>query len=286
MIATQVSYYPGCSLDGTAREYGESVREIAATLGIELRELPDWNCCGASSGHFTDDNLALALAARNLVIADKDGLDLVIPCAACYSRLKTAEKGLRSGKDIEGIPDTYRGNYRILHLTEFLWENIGEAAIIEHMKHPLEGLSPVCYYGCLITRPPDVTGAIDPDNPEAMDNIMATLGADVRNWSYKTDCCGASHMLTLPQVAIPIIQKIFDMAMEAGADSIVVGCPMCYTSLDSMQGDISRETGREYGVPIFFITELMSLAFGVPVEKHLGRHTVDPRPLLRQKRLL
>jgi len=281
-----VSYYPGCSLEGTAREYGESTLDIARVLGIELMELSDWNCCGASSSHVTDDSLALALAARNLGIADSVGLDLVVPCAACYSRLKTAAKGIRSGKEIEGIPSTYQGNYRIMHLSEFLWEDIGEGTIRQHVKHPLDDLSPVCYYGCLITRPPDVTDAVDPDNPESIDNIMTALGADVRNWSYKTDCCGASHMLTLPQVAIPMIQKLLDMAEEAGADSIVVSCPMCYTSLDSMQETISQETGREYDTPIFFITELMGLAFGEPVDKHLGRHSVDPRPLLKQKGLL
>ena len=282
-----VSYYPGCSLDGVAREYGESTEAVSRILGIELKELEDWSCCGAASAHVTNDMLALALPARNLEIADKVGLDLVVPCAACYSRLRTAEKELKAGKEIEGIADKYQGNFHIKHLTDFLWEDVGEKAILEKVKKPLKGLNPVCYYGCLITRPPKVTDASDPENPESMDNLLKTLGAEVRNWSYKTDCCGGDHILTLPEVAWKLMQKLLDMAEEAGADSIAAACPMCQSNLDSHQKEISQVVGKDYSTPIFYFTELMGLAFGDPsVEKWLSRHMVDPRLLLRQKGLI
>jgi len=282
-----VSYYPGCSLDGVAREYGESTEAVARILGIDLKELEDWSCCGAASAHVTSDTLALALPARNLVTADKANMDLVVPCAACYSRLKTAEKELKAGKAIEGISTQYQGDFHIKHLADFLWDDVGEKAILEKVKKPLNGLNPVCYYGCLITRPPGVTDARDPENPESMDNLMKTLGADVKNWSYKTDCCGGDHILTLPEVAWKLMQKLLDMAEEAGADSIVAGCPMCHSNLDSHQPEISREADKEYNMPVFYFTELMGLAFGDPsVEKWLSRHLTDPRPLLRQKGLL
>jgi len=282
-----VSFYPGCSLEGVAREYGESTGAVSRMLGVELEELPDWSCCGASSAHATSDTLARALPARNLEIADRIGRDLVVPCAACYSRLKTAEKELLAGKEIAEVSGKYRGNFRIKHLADFFWEDIGEKAVLEKVKKPLTGLSPVGYYGCLITRPPKVTGAADPDNPESMDNLMIALGADVKNWSYKTDCCGAGHALTLPDVAWKMMQKLLDMAAEAGADSIVAGCPMCQSNLDTRQKEISRAAGREYHMPVFYFTELMGLAFGHPaVEKWLSRHITDPRPLLRQKGLL
>jgi len=282
-----VSYYPGCSLDGTAREYGESTEAVSRMLGVELKELDDWSCCGASSAHVTSDMLALALPARNLLVADTEGMDLVVPCAACYSRLRTAEKELLAGREIEGILNKYQGNFHIKHLVDFFWEDIGEKAILEKAVKTLAGISPVCYYGCLITRPPKVTDVSDPDNPESMDNLMKTLGADVKEWSYKADCCGAGHALTLPAVAWKLIQKLLDMAEEAGADSIVVGCPMCHSNLDSRQKEISQATGKEYNVPIFYFTELMGLAFGDPsAEKWLARHMVDPRPLLKQKGLI
>jgi heterodisulfide reductase subunit B len=282
-----VSYYPGCSLHGLAREYSESTEAVARTLGIGLEELEDWTCCGAASAHVTDDMLALALPARNLEIADKAGLDLVVPCAACYSRLKTADKELRAGKKIEGISDGYRGDFKIKHLVDFIWEDIGEKAILEKVKRPLKGLNAVCYYGCLITRPPRVTEASNPENPESMDNLLQTIGAEVKNWSYKTDCCGGDHVLTLPAVAWKLMGKLFDMAQEAGADSIVAGCPMCQSNLDSYQKEISKEAGREYNMPVFYFTELLGLAFGDPsAEKWFSRHIADPRPLLRQKGLL
>lgn len=278
-----VAYYPGCTVDGTSREYGESIRAIASTIGLDLKELEDWTCCGASSAHATNDALALALPAHNLEIADKAGLDLLVPCAACFSRLKAAEKALRENKN----GGSFKGNFHIKHLAEYIWEDIGEKPIKEKVIKPLSSLNPVCYYGCLITRPPGVTGATDPENPESMDNLLLAIGIEVRDWSYKTDCCGAGHSLTLPAVGHKLIQNLLDMALEAGADSIVTACPMCQSNLDSHQKEISMESGKEYRIPIFYFTELMGIAFGNPAaEKWLSRHMVDPRPLLRQKGLL
>ncbi|MFC2002843.1 CoB--CoM heterodisulfide reductase iron-sulfur subunit B family protein [Chloroflexota bacterium] len=282
-----VSYYPGCSLDGTAKEYRESLEAVSPALGIKLRELHDWNCCGSSSAHVTNDMLAVALAARNLEIADRAGFDLVVPCAACFQRLKVAEKELLAGKVIEGISRKYEGNFCIKHVGDFFWEDVGRKALSERVRKPLAGLNPVCYYGCLTTRPPKVTDAKNPEDPQAMDDLMKSLGADVKNWSYKTDCCGGNLILTRPDIAKTLIQKLLDMAEEAGADCVVVGCPLCQSNLDTRQKDISREAGRGYHLPVFYFTELMGLAFGLPeVKRWFSRHMIDPRPLLKQKGLM
>ncbi len=282
-----VSYYPGCSLGGTAREYGESVEAVAKTLGVNLAELPDWNCCGSSSAHVTNDELAVALAARNLEIADRIGLDVAVPCAMCFSRLKVAEKALKSGKEIAGISHKYQGNLHVKHLVDFFWEDLGRQEILAKLKKPLKGLNPVCYYGCLITRPPSITDAANAEDPQSMDNILLTLGANVKNWSYKTDCCGGSLILTLPDIAHKLVQKLFDMAQEAGADCIVAGCPMCHNNLDCCQKEISQASGNHYDIPIFFFTELMGLAFGdQSVETWLSRHEADAISFLKQKGLL
>ena len=282
-----VSYYPGCSLDGTAKEYNESIEAICKTLGIELKELDDWNCCGSSSAHVTSDSLAVALPARNLEIADKAGLDLVVPCAACYQRLKFAEKELLAGKEIEGISRKYEGNFNIKHLANFIWEDVGEKSISLKVEKSLKGLKPVCYYGCLTVRPPRITDARNPEDPQSIDKILKTLGADVRTWSYKTDCCGGNLILTRPDIARTLIQKLLDMAIEAGADCIVTGCPMCFSNLDNRQKEVSKGSGKEYNLPVFYFSELMGLAFANPaVMKWLRRHMVDPRPLLRQKGLI
>jgi heterodisulfide reductase subunit B len=282
-----VLYYPGCSLDGTAREYGESVEAVFKTLGIELQELPDWSCCGSSSAHVSNDKLSISLAARNLHIAEKIGLDMVVPCAACYQRLKVAEKILKEGEKVEGISTAYEGKSAIKHVADFLWEYAGESAIHSRVKKPLNGLKPVCYYGCLTTRPPKVTDATRPEDPRSMDNIAGALGADVHNWSYKTDCCGGNMILTRPDIAHRLVQKLLDMAIEADANCIVVSCPMCFSNLDSPQKEISQATGKQYQVPIYYITELMGIAFGdAAAEKWLHRHITDPVPLLKQLGLL
>jgi len=282
-----VSYYPGCSLDGTAKEYGESIEAVCKSLDIKLEELADWNCCGSSSAHVVSDLLAAALPARNLEIADKAGLDLVVPCASCYQRLKMAEKELLAGKDIEGISRKYEGNFNIKHLVDFIWEDVGEKAISAKVKKPLNDLKPVCYYGCLTVRPPKVTDAKNPENPQAMDNIMKSLGADVRDWSYKTDCCGGNLILTRPDIARKLIQKLLDMAEEAGADCVVTGCPMCFSNLDSRQDAVSKASDKEYKLPVFYFSELMGLAYAEPdIKKWLGRHIIDPKPLLKQKGLI
>lgn len=282
-----VSYYPGCSLDSTAKEYGKSIEAVSQTLGIELQELHDWNCCGSSSAHVTNDMLAVALAARNLEINDRLGSDLVVPCAACFQRLKVAHKELLTGKVIEGISRTYEGNFSIKHIVDFFWEDVGKDTLSERVRKPLAGLNSVCYYGCLTTRPPKVTDAKNPEDPQAMDDLMKSLGVNVKNWSYKTDCCGGNFILTRPDIAKTLIKKLLDMTEEAGADCLVVGCPLCQSNLDTMQKDISTEVGREYYLPVFYFTELMGLAFGLPsVEKWLGHHMTDPRPLLKQKGLI
>jgi heterodisulfide reductase subunit B2 len=168
-----------------------------------------------------------------------------------------------------------------------IWEKVGEKNLAAKVKKPLNGLHPVCYYGCLTVRPPKITDAPDPENPMAMDEIMKTLGADVKNWSYKTDCCGGNLMLTHPDLAKKMVKKLFDMALEAGADCIVAGCPMCQSNLDTRQKEILNEKGKPYHIPVYYFTELMGLAYGDPqVEKYLNKHLTDAQSLLKQKGLL
>lgn len=286
-MTTDVSYFPGCSLDGTAREYGESVESVFNELEVRLKELPDWNCCGSSSAHVSSHKLALALPARDLKTASKIGLDLLVPCAMCYQRLKVAEKALLAGEHIEGIDGKYQASTHIRHVVDYLWEDVGEKAIASRTKVRLEGLKPVSYYGCLTVRPPKITDAKRPENPVGMDLLMETLGAEARNWSYKTDCCGGSLILTRPDIALKLTQKLLDMAEEAGANCIVTACPMCESNLDMRQQEISQINGKQYRTPVFFVTELIGVAFGkADAGKWLGRHTVDPRPLLAQLGLL
>jgi len=280
----RVSYYPGCSLEGTAREYGESASAVCQALGIELDELEDWNCCGASSAHSTNDFLSLALPARDLSSADAKGLDLAVPCAACYQRLKVAEKRLSQNP----LPDfPYKGQIKVIHLLDLCSEEEILQRVREGVKKPLHGLRVACYYGCLVVRPPKVTDAANFEDPQNMDTLMNMVGAESVSWSYKTDCCGAGFTLSRPDVVRKLSGKILDMAIEAGTECVVTCCPMCQANLEMCQGALSRKTGRDYHVPTFYFTELIGLALGLPgLEQWFKRHLVNPRKLLGAKGLL
>lgn len=283
----KVSYYPGCSLDGTAVEYRKSLESVLKTLEIEAVELPDWTCCGASSAHVTDDQLAVTLPGRNLMIAEKLGLDLMVPCAACFQRLKAADKAMKAGQAAGSENTRYTGKFDIKHSADMIWEKTGEKGISSKVKKPLTGLKMVCYYGCLTTRPPKITDSKNPEDPQEVDEIMRALGADVKNWSFKTDCCGGNLMLTHTSLAKKLVKKLLDMTLEAGAECMVVGCPMCHSNLDTRQKEIQKDNGEKYNIPIYYFTEMMGLAFGdTAVEKWLSKHLTEARSLLKEKGLL
>jgi heterodisulfide reductase subunit B len=282
----KVSYYPGCSLHSTGVEYGESTKEVFKLLDIEFEELPDWCCCGASSAHSTDEALAIELAVRNLATAEEAGLDLVIPCAACFQRFKVAEKHIREGKD-PAVDTPYKGKVPVKHILDFLYEEENLKKIKEKTKKPLNGLKAVCYYGCLITRPPKVTDAKHHENPQTMDELLSLLGVEVIPWSYKTECCGGSLLLARPDIVAELSGKLIQMAEESGANCMVTACPLCQANLDTKQVEISRNLGKDVRFPIFYFTELLGLALGSgEVDKWTGKHIVNARDLLKSQGLL
>jgi len=282
----KVSYYPGCSLHGTALEYEESTRTVCRMLGIELQELPDWNCCGASSAHSTNEALSIALPARNLAMAEEIGLDLVVPCAACFQRFKVAEKHVKE-KTEPAIDTPYQGNVPIKHLLDFLCEEEVLALIKQKVQTSLNGLKTVCYYGCLTVRPPRITDAANCEDPQAMDELIALLGADNHPWSYKTDCCGGGLLLSRTDIVVRLSGKLLQMAKEAGADCIVTACPICQANLDTRQVEISKTLEKNTRIPIFYFTELLGLALGSgEADKWLKKHIVEPRNMLKAHNLL
>ena len=282
----EVSYYPGCSLHGMAAEYDESIRAVCETLGVALGELPDWNCCGASSAHFVDDDLAVRLPARNMVIAERAGRELLVPCAACFQRLKHADQELREDAARWGA-GTYEGKAEVYHVNEFFDRPELLGTVKQKVKKPLAGLAGVAYYGCLSQRPPKVTGAKSPENPVSMDHLLEAVGMEVRPWSYKTDCCGASLTLTRTDVIHKLSGDLFEAAREAGAECMVTACPMCQSNLDTRQAEIEADRGTRYNLPVFYLTELMALAFGSrQAARWWKKHFVDPTPLLGSKGLL
>ena len=280
----QVSYYPGCSLQGTARDYAESITGVCESLNIQLAEIPDWNCCGATAAHSIDHCASIELAGRTLNLAAKlPHANLLVPCPMCFNRLKTAANKLHGSNDhryglkLEGaIP-------QIHDLANFLASDKIVTAIAKQVKTPLEGLKVVCYYGCMANRPPEVTETQDFEDPRAMDRIVGNLGATSIPWPYKTDCCGASQVLSRLDIVSQLVGKLYDMARRVGARAIVVSCQMCQANLDMYQQKIEADWGRRFSLPVFYFTELIGLACGLKgVKQCLSRHITDPFSLLQE----
>ena len=282
----ELSYYPGCSLHGTSEEYDESIQDVCSALDIKLHELSDWTCCGASSAHAIGGDVADLLAARNLVLAQRSKRDLLVPCAACYSRLKFAEKShdptVRSTLDNPGVDPI-----DILHIHDFLARPGMTEQLRDKVKKPLTDLKLVPYYGCLTVRPPKIVDASAPEQPVALDRIIQALGAVSVPWSFKTDCCGGSFSLSKPEVVVKLSGDLMAAAKHAGADAFVTDCPMCQANLDTRQAEIAAVQGEPVNMPVFFVTELVALAMGLNrTPRWLSKHLVDPRPLLKERGLV
>jgi len=274
------SYFPGCTEHSTSMEYGLSTQAVFKTLGVELVEIDDWNCCGAAATHSINHLLSLCLPARNISKAQSSQAgSLVVPCAGCFNMLKRAEHALKNDeakrKEIEEtVGFTYQPSLEILALMDVMLNRIGLEKVQEKLKRPLKGLKAACYYGCALVRHPKVTQLDDPENPQYLDRLIKSLGAEPVEWSYKIDCCGADLALTYGDIVKKLVGKIVSMAKEAGAQCIVTSCGLCQANLEMRQ---------EIGLPIFYFTELMGVAFDIDGrDKWWSKHMISPRGLLKE----
>ena len=286
-----VGYYPGCSLESTTKEFDLSFRAVCRGYGIDLIDIPDWNCCGASPAHQLSEELAFALPYRNLLKAEERSLETVVsPCPACYSHLLHTHKTVGERPELddrltEMVGRVYQKSVTSKHLLDFLCHDIGLEKIRSHAKKPLEGLRVVSYYGCL-TRLPGVD-IDDAENPTLMDKIVSALGAEPLSWSHKTECCGASLSITRTDIGLRLAREILDATQDVKADCIAVVCPLCQSNLDLRQPDVERKYDRPYNLPVIYLTQLIGLTLGMGI-KDLGLDKLvkDPVPLLQEKGLL
>ncbi len=287
--ASAVAYYPGCSLHSTAVEFDTSTKAICEVLDIDLVEPKGWLCCGSSAAHRSDPDAALRLPMENLAVIEQSGFtEVTMPCAACFNRHKAALYEIRHDDEHrtmveEEIDYEYRDVVQVNTLVETITQRVGQEEVAARVQRPLEGLRVVPYYGCLLTRPPQITEAENPENPTDMDVLLEALGAEVVDWSYKTSCCGAAHSLTCTDIVHKLSSDLISRAREVGADVIAVACPLCHANLDGRQFQMELETP----MPVLYFTQLMALALGLPEKAAaLNKNLVDPRPLLREKALL
>ncbi|AEG60925.1 CoB--CoM heterodisulfide reductase iron-sulfur subunit B family protein [Desulforamulus ruminis] len=275
----KLAYYPGCSLEATAKEYDRSVRAVCSALEVELVEIPDWTCCGATSAHATNHRLAVGLPALTVKQIQQMGLECAVPCSACFNRLKSAEHSMINDLSVREEMEKllnfkYDAQPRTHDLLAALVEKIGLPAISKKVQKPLKDLKVACYYGCLSVRPGEITGIDSVENPMQMDKLMKALGATPVQWSYKVDCCGAGHSVAKSAMVTSLSGKILAKAREAGANAVVNSCPLCQTNLE-----MRRPPGED--IPVFYFTELMGLAFGMTeVRDWCSKHLVDSSKLI------
>ena len=285
-----IAYFPGCTLRASSKLYDVQSNMILNELGIQLMELDDWNCCGATSASKTDDFLAIAMPARNLGIADVMGLSqLVIPCSACYSRMMVAQKRLEADENLKeeingGLKNKVTGETQIVSIVEVLASLVGTPKWKKKTHKYIKPLKPVCYYGCMQTRfPIDVDVPDNVENPQGMETILSALGARPLDWSHKTDCCGASASVNDPDLALALMAKIMKDAIAREADCFVTSCPMCQLNLDAYQSQINTALGTDYYLPVVYFTDLMGWAFGLDEsEQWFSQKFVDPTPLFNK----
>jgi heterodisulfide reductase subunit B len=274
-------YFPGCSLQGTGKAYGESIQAIFQTLAIAYKELEDWNCCGATSYMSISEHKAFALSARNLALAEKhngkSNVDLIAPCAACYLVLNKTQRYLKEypaiGEEINNALKaanlSYKGTVKVRHPLDILINDIGKDKIASHVKTPLKGLKVACYYGCQIVRP--YSDFDNQDTPMSMDIIMQALGAEVIDWPLKTRCCGGSLSGTIQEVGQRLSYILLKEARKHKADVVATACPLCQFNLECFQKNMGSAFNDDVDVPVAYFSQLMGMAFGIP-EKKLGMH--------------
>jgi heterodisulfide reductase subunit B len=285
------AYFPGCSLEKMAHSYHVSTLETARALGVELKELEDWNCCGATAYFHVDELLAYTLCARNMAMAEKEGLNLVAPCSGCYKNMYFARAHLKQDPDLaEHINAAlaednlqFSGSIAVQHLIEMFVQDVGLPAIKAKVTRPLTGLRVAPYYGCQILRPRKAQE--DVERPRFFEDLVSALGAVPVDYLLRLRCCGGALIITNREAALSLARNLLQSAVAARAAVIVTACPLCQVNLECYQKQVNREFGTELSMPVMYFTQLMGLALGLAPERlGIGSELVAVMPAIDSAR--
>lgn len=290
MADKRYAYYSGCSLEGTAMEYDKSVRLIFDALGVNYVEPDDWSCCGSTPAHTIDHVFAAALAARNLSIIERMGLDTVTaPCPACLMAFKKAQYFMEQDEGFKErvnalLDERYDCGVYAKSTLQVLYEDVGLDEITKRVTHVIPDMKVAPYYGCITNRPPKIAQFDDPENPISMDRIISALGIEVCDFAFKVECCGAAFGVPKKEMVNKLSSKVIAMAIDAGANCIAVACPLCQQNLDLRQEQINQTAGTNYNIPVLYFSQIMGLAFGYsPKEVGLDKLIVNADRFARSR---
>lgn len=305
----RVSYYPGCTLKDKTTNLDETTKAAAEVLDIELVELPTWTCCGATHPLTEEKIINLVPQIRILSDVRTEGNDrLTTTCAFCYNTLKRANRAIIDDpikrqrmnaflRDDKRIPEydketvydfkDYNGEIGVVHFLELLRDEIGFEELSEKVTKNLNGLKVAPYYGCQLLRPPEEMELDDPENPSILEDFLRSLGCEVVNFPFKSECCGSYLSLSAPDAATRASYTILRSAVKNGAEVVTLSCPLCYYNMDRRQTDILNRFMDFTTLPVLFFTQLLAIALDVETEVlGLEQHYIDPRGLLREKNLI
>jgi len=284
---TKYAYYPGCSLESLAVSYNMSTLETTRELGLEMAELDDWNCCGATSYFHIDELFAHALVARNIAIAEQEGLDFVAPCSACFKNAYFTNEHMKHDPDLAEHINfalaadnlSLNGSTKVRHLIEVFIEDVGYETLREKVTRPLDDLKVAPYYGCQMVRPRKNDEEIE--NPQYFEKLIESIGADAIDYASKTRCCGGSLIVTNRKAALDMVYRLLLDAENRGADVIATTCPMCNVNLEVYQRQVNREYNTDFAIPAMYFTQLIGLALGIaPGRLGIGKELVHLAPSL------
>lgn len=289
MSEKEYAYFSGCSLEGTAKEYDESLKVVMKALGVDLVEPDDWSCCGSTPAHTVDHVFAAALAARNLSLVEKMNRTVLnTPCPSCLMAFKKAQHGMVGNEDfrneVNGLLDEpYNCTVEAKSSLQLIYEDIGLDAVASKVTHIMPDLKVAPYYGCILTRPPEIAQFDDPENPVSMDKVLSAAGIEVCDFAFKMECCGAAFGVPKRDMVNRLTYKVLEMAVDAGANCIAVACPLCQQNLDLRQGQVNRTMGSNFDIPVLYFTQLMGLAYGLsPKELGMDKIIVSADKLVRR----
>jgi len=283
------AYYPGCSLHSTASDYQQSIDSVFKKLSIELTPVEDWTCCGASAAHSSERLLPVVLPAKDLVKVERMGLEVVVPCAACYNRLRTAVHKVREDPELRKkvnaiLQADFTGSAKVRHISDAVINGYGLEPIGKLLTKNLKGMKVVCYYGCLSARPQKIVAFDDPVYPSYLDRLIRALGGEPIDWPFKTECCGGSFSVSKKEIVLKLTGDLLATAKDLGAEAVVVDCPLCQFNLDFRQEEVEKKTGARFGLPVFYFTQLLGICLGLGEEAlGLKKLNVDPFALLESK---
>lgn len=291
----KISYFPGCTLKTMAKNFEDSAIASLSFLGIEMVELPRWNCCGTVYSLTSDDLIHQVAPIRNLIrVKEARDTRVVALCSMCYHTLKRANKLVKEDKEkLDKLNNfmyredvKYNGEVEVLHLLEILKNEVGFNQVSKKVKMPLKGLKVAPYYGCLLLRPAEV-GLDDPESPTILKDLLESVGAEAIDYPYETECCGSYHTVVNVNLVVERAYDILSFAISQKAEAIVLSCPLCGFNLDHRQKEIKEKFPDFKSIPVFYFTQLLALSLGLDEKVcRFELNFIDPRPLLKSKHLI